>query len=43
MPREQIQKNKQITAHKMELVIDTFHNTLEALEEYIEKAGYYSD
>lgn len=40
---QQQQKQKQITAHEMELVIDTFHNTLEALEEYIGKAGYYSD
>jgi len=40
---QQQQKQKQINAHTMELVIDTFHNTLEALEEYIGKAGYYSD
>lgn len=34
-------KLKQETAHEMELAIDTFQNTLEALEEYIEKANYY--
>jgi hypothetical protein len=27
----------------MKTALDTFYNTLEPLEEYIEKAGYYSD
>jgi len=37
------QKQLQIqeTAHEMELALDTFHNMLEPLEEYIGKAGYY--
>jgi len=40
---KQQQLQIQETAHEMELAIDTFHNTLEALEEYIGKADYYSD
>jgi len=41
--KKQTLKLKQETAHEMELVLDTFHNMLEPLEEYIGKAGYYSD
>ncbi|MEG7979214.1 MAG: hypothetical protein NY202_04955 [Mollicutes bacterium UO1] len=38
---KQEQLQIQETAQEMELVIDTFHITLEALEEYIGKIGYY--
>lgn len=38
---EQQQTQIQETAHEMELVIDTFHNTLEVLEEYIGKLNHY--
>ena len=41
--KQQTLKLKQETAHEMELVLDTFHNMLEPLEEYIGKTGYYSD
>lgn len=39
----QILAQKQKSLHKMKTALDTFYNTLEPLEEYIEKAGYYSD
>ena len=39
----QILAQKQKSLHKMKTALDTFYNTLEPLEEYIEKAGYYSN
>jgi hypothetical protein len=41
--KKQILKQKQETAHEMELVLDTLHNALEALEEYIGKLNHYPD
>ena len=44
MPKQQqIQKTVQITAHQKKLVYRNFYNTIESLEEYIEKTGYYPD
>jgi len=40
---EQKQTQIQETAHEMELVIDTLHNMLEPLEEYIGKLNHYPD
>lgn len=41
--KRQTQETIQITAHQKKLVFNTFHNTIESLEEYIEKAGFYPD
>jgi len=41
--QKQIQKTIQITAHQKKLVYRNFYNTIESLEEYIEKTGYYPD
>jgi hypothetical protein len=40
---KQQQEQIQETAHELESVISTFHNCLEAFEEYIGKTSYYSD
>lgn len=36
--QQQLLKQKQESLHKMKLALETFHNTLEPLEEYIDKA-----
>ncbi|MCE8162781.1 MAG: hypothetical protein I3273_01570 [Candidatus Moeniiplasma glomeromycotorum] len=41
--QQQIQQTVQITAHQKKLVFRNFYNTIESLEEYIEKTGYYPD
>lgn len=40
MKKQQLQ---QLTAHDKVLIFENFHYLLEALEEYIEKTGYYPD
>jgi hypothetical protein len=40
MKKQQLQ---QLTAHDKVLIFENFNYLLEALEEYIEKTGYYSD
>jgi len=40
---KKIQQQKQLTAHDKVLIFENFHYLLEALEEYIEKAGFYPD
>jgi len=41
--QRQIQETVQITAHQKKLVYRNFYNTIESLEEYIEKTGFYPD
>jgi|ERR1044072_808733 hypothetical protein len=41
--QRQVQGTVQITAHQKKLVYKNFYNTIESLEEYIEKTGYYPD
>jgi len=43
MKRQQIQQQKQLTAHDKILIFDNLRYLLEGLEEYIEKVGYYPD
>jgi hypothetical protein len=43
MKKQQIQQQKQLTAHDKILLFNNLRYLLEGLEEYIEKAGYYSD
>jgi hypothetical protein len=39
--QQQLMEQKQVMAHDLTLIFDTFYNVLEALEEYIEKSGNY--
>jgi hypothetical protein len=43
MKKQQIQKQEQLSANDKILMFDNLRYLLEGLEEYIEKAGYYSD
>jgi len=43
MKKQQIQQQITVSAYELKTINDTFRNTLEWLEKYIEKAGYYQD
>jgi hypothetical protein len=43
MKKQQVQQQKQLTAHDKILIFNNLRYLLEGLEEYIEKAGFYSD
>lgn len=43
MKKQQIQQQITVSAYEAKTIYDTFRNTLEWLEKYIEKSGYYPD